>query len=73
VRTIAGTACAGYLLVRYLSGTAAAVSPRAERPRAAQIEPLVAADGSGTVLLNRGWVPAAWRVRCCARALCALR
>lgn len=29
----------------------------------AQIEPLVAADGSGTVLLNRGWVPAAWRVR----------
>ena len=28
-----------------------------------QIEPLVAADGSRTVLLNRGWVPAEWRVR----------
>ena len=27
-----------------------------------QIEPLVAADGR-TVLLNRGWVPAEWRVR----------
>ena len=32
-------------------------------PGTPQIEPLVAADGSSTVLLNRGWVPAEWRVR----------
>jgi hypothetical protein len=71
VRTIGGVTRTGFLLVRTtrVSGpTLGAPLSDTSGRAAAQIEPLVAPDGRSTVLLNRGWVPAEWRVRACVRA-----
>ena len=59
MRTVAGTARKGYVLVRLSVCLLASLISRVTL----QIEPLVPADGGPPILLNRGWVPEEWKAR----------